>query len=152
MGRSYLCPNPWSRITSRRSGRARCSSIPTRSEVTRLVGGELLCDGLTRFRLEVDVVTMQMDLAVGVAGDVERHAVVLVRLQITRSHNAAFGHRDADRHILATPSAVGVNENSARNDENNKNNSTDKSARSAHSFVIGCPDPVSLRLVGANGP
>src|SRR5205823_14634288 len=117
------------------------------------VGGELLRDGLTRFRVEVDVVTMQMDLAVGVARDAERHAVVLVRLQIARGHDTAFGHRDADRHILATASAVGVNENSARGDEENKNHGDDKSASSAHSFVIGRPgSALPYRLAGANGP
>src|SRR5207253_3821379 len=79
---------------------------------------------------------MQMDLAVGVARDAKRHPVVLLRLQIARRHHARFGHRDADRHILAAASAVGVNENSARNDEENQNHSDDKSASSAHSTVI----------------
>ena len=96
---------------------------------------------------------MQMDLAVGVARDVERHAVVLVRLQIARRHDTAFGHRDADRHILAAASAVGVNQHSARGDEENENHGDDKSASSAHSFVIGRPgSALPYRLVGANGP
>ena len=59
----------------------RARRLPLDLAAAGLVGGEGVRDRLARLGLERDVVLVQVDLAVLVAGDVDGDGVALVRLQ-----------------------------------------------------------------------
>src|SRR4029077_19197255 len=60
--------------------------LPFYLEVTGVHSLERLRDDLARLGVEMDVVAMQVHLAVGVAGDVDGHGVVVCGLEVARRH------------------------------------------------------------------